>query len=74
MSEAADRCADATDRASEMAARSGGIGVMFAAVLAASGVTARFDRPGIRRGFIIIGGVLVVAAIALLTFTPVEFV
>jgi hypothetical protein len=72
--EAADRHAAATDRASEMGARYGGIGVIFAAVLASTGVATRFDRPGIRRGFISVGGGLVTIAVVLLFFTPVEFV
>ena len=71
---AADRHLEETERATELAARYGGIGVIFAAVLASTGVATRFVGVWIRRSFIIVGGVLATTAILLLVFTPVEFV
>lgn len=59
--------------ASKAGARYGGIGVLFAAVLAAVGVGSRFDDPRTRRVLIVLAGALFVAGMVFLAFSPVSF-
>lgn len=59
--------------ASRNGARYGGLGVLFAAVLATVGIATRFDERGLRRTLIVIASIFVVTGLAFIGLSPLSF-
>jgi hypothetical protein len=59
--------------ASRRGARYGGLGVLFAAVLATVGIATRFDERGLRRTLIVIASIFVVTGLAFIALSPLSF-
>lgn len=68
-----DELSDESRQASKNGARYGGVGVLFAAVLAAVGIASRFDDLRTRRALAVLAVVLSAAGLVFLLFSPLSF-